>query len=426
MKGPRVVHGSVDAVRRGKVYGWSCVRGQRDPIEVELLIDNLVVARQLASQFREDLQQAGISGGYAAFIFDIPKQFLDGRYHTVTVRTCSTEVVLNGSGHVVHVAAPLDVDEFRRGQTWLDADEWLFEEELSRLTTKEALTETETLNLRQFRRDGYIVLPSAISDQLIDGVLHDLDRLWKERPYLLTQSAGEPPQPVKSVVNEMQYRARSARYLYFHNLSSSAAAILTHPSIVRFVKLYFGEQIAGMQSLLFENGTQQRAHQDFPYVHSLRPAALAGAWLALEDVHEDAGPLFYYTGSHRAIGLYTFDDGSVLADGDGEHIRWYENYLESTCKELGLTPKTLLAKKGDVLIWHAALVHGGSSRINGSLTRRSFVCHYTTKSAYLIDRRFPELHPVAIHRGDCTYFANQSNGHLEGQFKINERGANKC
>jgi ectoine hydroxylase-related dioxygenase (phytanoyl-CoA dioxygenase family) len=36
----------------------------------------------------------------------------------------------------------------------------------------------------------------------------------------------------------------------------------------------------------------------------------------------------------------------------------------------------LIAKKGDVLIWHANLVHGGAPILNPALTRKSMVVHY--------------------------------------------------
>ncbi len=34
------------------------------------------------------------------------------------------------------------------------------------------------------------------------------------------------------------------------------------------------------------------------------------------------------------------------------------------------------ARKGDVFVWHANLVHGGAPIINKALTRKSMVIHY--------------------------------------------------
>jgi phytanoyl-CoA hydroxylase len=41
----------------------------------------------------------------------------------------------------------------------------------------------------------------------------------------------------------------------------------------------------------------------------------------------------------------------------------------------GLQPSIFLPKRGDLLIWHGALIHGGTPMQNPGLTRRSFICH---------------------------------------------------
>lgn len=54
----------------------------------------------------------------------------------------------------------------------------------------------------------------------------------------------------------------------------------------------------------------------------------------------------------------------------------YEEALQEIVEEKQFTQQTFLAKKGDVLIWHANLVHGGAPIINEALTRKSMVIHY--------------------------------------------------
>jgi ectoine hydroxylase-related dioxygenase (phytanoyl-CoA dioxygenase family) len=46
-----------------------------------------------------------------------------------------------------------------------------------------------------------------------------------------------------------------------------------------------------------------------------------------------------------------------------------------------LEPHYFHAKKGDVLFWHANLLHGGSKRRNLQLSRRALVSHYFVKGA---------------------------------------------
>jgi ectoine hydroxylase-related dioxygenase (phytanoyl-CoA dioxygenase family) len=49
----------------------------------------------------------------------------------------------------------------------------------------------------------------------------------------------------------------------------------------------------------------------------------------------------------------------------------------------GIVPHYFHARKGDVLIWHANLVHGGSERKNLALSRRAVVCHFFAKNAFV-------------------------------------------
>jgi ectoine hydroxylase-related dioxygenase (phytanoyl-CoA dioxygenase family) len=52
----------------------------------------------------------------------------------------------------------------------------------------------------------------------------------------------------------------------------------------------------------------------------------------------------------------------------------YYRYLGSVARRY--ERKTFIASKGDVLIWHGMLIHGGDTIRNPCLTRKSYVCHY--------------------------------------------------
>jgi hypothetical protein len=47
---------------------------------------------------------------------------------------------------------------------------------------------------------------------------------------------------------------------------------------------------------------------------------------------------------------------------------------------LGLEEQRFLARRGDLFIWHALLLHGGSRICNPDLTRQSMVTHYWTQT----------------------------------------------
>jgi len=89
-------------------------------------------------------------------------------------------------------------------------------------------------------------------------------------------------------------------------------------------------------------------------------------------------------------------DGSYPLEQIEEHVR----SLEVRAIAHGLEKRHFLAKKGDVLVWHADLVHGGSP---GShlMTRKSIVTHYCPKH---IAPLFSEWRPVKIYHHDGHLF----------------------
>jgi ectoine hydroxylase-related dioxygenase (phytanoyl-CoA dioxygenase family) len=70
-------------------------------------------------------------------------------------------------------------------------------------------------------------------------------------------------------------------------------------------------------------------------------------------------------------------------EGYGPYHARYEPYIQGLIAQYGLEAKHFHAKKGDVLIWHANLLHGGSARRNIQLTRKALVCHYFGKGVFV-------------------------------------------
>ena len=85
----------------------------------------------------------------------------------------------------------------------------------------------------------------------------------------------------------------------------------------------------------------------------------ARAWLALEDVEADAGPLFYHAGSHRQPILGMREVGIV---DRAPTVEDYERHYEPVfAAGLDSPPRAALLKKGQALVWAANLAHGGTA-----------------------------------------------------------------
>ena len=108
-------------------------------------------------------------------------------------------------------------------------------------------------------------------------------------------------------------------------------------------------------------------------------ATCVGVWVALEDIHEDAGPLIYYPGSHRLPSLFNEEMGLVPDFGEGgTYLNGpkFEKLWKSLIADLDLQARTFTARKGQAAIWAANLLHGGAAQRDRKRTRHSQVTHY--------------------------------------------------
>ena len=137
------------------------------------------------------------------------------------------------------------------------------------------------------------------------------------------------------------------------------------------------------QSINFYMGSEQHTHSDSIHMTTYPAGGLLGVWIALDDINENNGPLHYYPGSHT-LPYY------LNADYNNEGSRWligekdytdYEAMIAEKIAAQGIQKKVFTARRGDVLIWHANLFHGGEPHKDKSQTRKSMVFHYFKKGA---------------------------------------------
>ena len=259
------------------------------------------------------------------------------------------------------------------------------------LTMHQAAEADVTVRAPNFERDGFLVLPRFFAPDQIDGTAAALRRLLQEQAdQVVVDNLRNGQRTFWADAVNRQTRAFKFNDLYL--LSPEVRGLALGAELAGILAGLLGEAPVLCNSLNFERGSGQPRHIDSLYMTPRTPHALIAAWVAFEDVHPGAGPLSYFPGSHR-IPLYTFNDGTHHA-ASGEMADWFD-YIDVQLRLRGLREQHFLARKGDVFIWHADLVHGGSPITDPTRTRSSLVCHYFGES----DCRERQMDLVPSHRG---------------------------
>lgn len=258
------------------------------------------------------------------------------------------------------------------GGFWVD-----YENARERIRGKEELgilTRADADLFRQWNERGFVVLPGAVPEETIDELARDVEDAWNAPDSELEIESFENGQRVFRRV-EARYRSLPHKVLDLHGHSDAARRAIFAAPIQRFLGQLFERPPLAFQSLLFDVGTEQDLHQDTAYVLVSSPMEFVGCWIALEDIQEGSGELQYFEGSHR-IPEYIWPGGARAKPYDYRDEQAFLAWVREKPTERGLPLTRFLPRKGDALIWHADLVHGGSPRTNLELSRRSLVTHF--------------------------------------------------
>jgi phytanoyl-CoA hydroxylase len=236
--------------------------------------------------------------------------------------------------------------------------------------------------------DGYVILPGLFSSQRCDRLVDLMTRLWRERDQLdlpismdvfLDRADGNKNILVKNAPEDAYDHPYKINNLYFW--SHDAREMVLDEQLCRVLRRLLGGDPAVMTSLNFRKGSQQGMHLDTFYMPPALPYRMVAAWIALEDVHEENGPLLYIPGTNR-ISPYYFEGHRLWTNNSPEEYQAFDSYFYRKIGQYGLKENKLLISKGDVLIWHSLLLHGGAKILNHDLTRFSMVAHYFVAADY--------------------------------------------
>ncbi len=163
--------------------------------------------------------------------------------------------------------------------------------------------------------NGYLVIPGFYSAEQVSDINAHIELLWQHRkelncPVTVDEYIGTDRKK-RSLFNQVSESIREQPYkindLYL--ASAEIRDLVLNPEIAQMLSalMYAGDPMI-CSSLYFEKGSQQEKHFDTFFMAPLIRDRMLATWIALEDVTEENGPLFYYPGSHR-IAPYRFENG---------------------------------------------------------------------------------------------------------------------
>ncbi len=212
---------------------------------------------------------------------------------------------------------------------------------------------------------GYCILETGAKESLIDEVNEGIfNHLKKDNPKL----------------NPEYYHYNSSpRIIEAWKNIPSITALANNKNVLDFLEIMYQREPLPFSTINFLKSSEQPLHSDYMHFSSIPERYLCGVWFALEDIHEDSGPLAVVEDS-RQLPILTIDDLGLRIPKNTKELKSnytvYEDKVREIVKLNSLHKKQVTIKKGQCLIWAANTLHGGSPINNPSLTRKSLVVHY--------------------------------------------------
>jgi phytanoyl-CoA hydroxylase len=229
------------------------------------------------------------------------------------------------------------------------------------------------LIINEFNQKGFYLFKNALDEKCLKNFIDDTNLLLMNNMAFFKK-------------NDLLRNDRLFRVVNIHLLMQSARKLfLKVPDQVEFLIDNFLGKACVYTSLYFESGSEQPLHRDSPYFFTNPPYNYLGFWCALENVNELNGPLTLVEGSHMIpepdldrLKYKRFGD-SPCPSSDDELFNSYNESVIELCKQKKLNQINCYLEKGDILIWHPSLLHGGSAHRNKLKSRKSIVFHITSE-----------------------------------------------
>ena len=248
-------------------------------------------------------------------------------------------------------------DFFKNGQVEMPHSIMPLANEIEKTKLYAQLDQDSQDSLIKYRANGYAILNSFVPAEICDRINNQIEAGLHSGKFKFKYG-----NKIMFALHQLEELRRLGR----------------HSQLQELLDTLIGGKAQVFQSINFIHGSEQKSHSDSIHMTTYPLGGLLGVWVALEDIGPKQGPLHYYPGSHQLPYYLNRDydnEGNYWMIGNKTYAE-YEAMLERRIEEMGLQKKIFTAKKGDVLIWHANLLHGGEPHIDKSKTRKSVVFHY--------------------------------------------------
>ncbi|WP_192821894.1 phytanoyl-CoA dioxygenase family protein [Rufibacter sp. LB8] len=239
---------------------------------------------------------------------------------------------------------------------WLDAPDATFKlQKTQELDTFPAEIKEQIL---QWPTNGYLILDKFFDHKTVDLVNQEIDLLLEQK--------------------QVDFNYTNRKIMFAFRQSAAIKQVVYTPQLLQILNFLMGKKVVPFQTINFLKGSEQKAHSDSIHMTTYPLGYLVAVWIALEDITPQNGPLFYYPGSHQLPYVLNpnFDHGGTAHRIGDNAYAGYEKRVQEVVNENNLEQQIFYAKKGDVFVWHANLLHGGLPILNPQATRKSMVIHY--------------------------------------------------
>jgi phytanoyl-CoA hydroxylase len=401
--------GSVDAINEQRVAGWARDSSRPDRrLTVTVALGDTVLGATEAAIPRPDLLTAGIGDGRFGFDFKFGRVLSPFEVNAIMVMVEGAPLTVRPGARRSLPAVTVDGTggdrspyRSRFGGLWTDRGD--ARQVLADKHRDGAVSDAEAERLSKWIDDGYVVLRNVVDPGLLEAVLRDIGRAYDGELGLLFREIVVDGCTALVPVSErygQEIDVRDCKLIDLYIRSKAALDTVLHASTVGFLNLIFEKPALVFQSIYLEYGSQQPGHQDSAYVPLTAPMKLAASWTALEDIRPGSGELFVHPRS-QTVPEFLFEGRYKNQPTGSTESRLYTEHLVNQVVMAALPDTKFMATAGDVLIWGADTIHGGSKITAPGATRRSLVAHYCP-----IDVRpqyFDEACTVHKYREDSAY-----------------------